>query len=74
MATAPTVLRERIKPWSTWEHKNGNRYTVVFLANIHSNREEYPVTVVYKGDNGLIWTKPIENWYQKMTFIEDRNW
>ena len=53
---------------SVWRHTNGNRYTVVCIANENTERpESYPVTVVYRGDNGRIWCRPISEWHRSMT-------
>ena len=53
---------------SPWIHTNGNRYTVLMLTNEHTEHpDRYPVTVVYKGENGRIWSKSLADWYQSMT-------
>ena len=54
---------------SFWQHKNGNIYVVIGLANEHSrNLEKYPVTVIYENPHsGTIWTKPLDNFLEKMT-------
>ena len=52
-----------------WAHHNGITYTVILLANEHSQNESYPITVVYKGDNGKIWCKPLGNFLAKMTYV-----
>jgi hypothetical protein len=54
---------------SKWRHQNGCEYIVIVNANTESKREEYPVTVVYKGVNGKIWCKPLDNFLSKMTAI-----
>lgn len=63
-------------PWFTpaagqvYQHLNGNIYTVTAIANEHSTRPEYPPSVVYKGENGLTWCKPLENFQRKMSRIK----
>ncbi|WP_087865314.1 hypothetical protein [Comamonas thiooxydans] len=53
---------------SQWIHKNGNRYVVVNVANQASERpDEYPVTVVYEGADGRVWSRPLDAWYGAMT-------
>ena len=53
---------------SRWIHKNGNMYTILTLANQESTRlDEYPIMVVYQGDNGFIWTRKLNDWYRSMT-------
>lgn len=53
----------------TWRHHNGVEYVVDVVANQYSNREEYPPTVVYHGENGKVWAKPFQNFLDKMTFV-----
>lgn len=52
-----------------YQHINGNIYTIMAIANEHSTRPEYPPTVVYKGENDLVWCKPLENFLRKMKRI-----
>lgn len=53
-----------------YQHINGNIYTVVAIANMRSERPEYPPTVVYEGNNGLVWCKPLANFIRKMKRIQ----
>ena len=53
-----------------YQHINSNIYTVIGVANEHSLRPEYPPTVVYQGENGLLWAKPLTNFQRKMTRIK----
>ena len=50
-----------------WTHHNGNRYEVVLLSNEDSDNPDYPVTVSYRGENGKVWSKTLENFLAKMT-------
>ena len=53
---------------SEWRHTNGNLYHVLCIANEHTERpDQYPVTVVYQGDNGRIWSRPLSDWHRSMT-------
>lgn len=52
---------------SVWRHRNGNQYYVLCVANIYSERPEYPLTVVYVGANGRIWSRPFAEWHRSMT-------
>lgn len=55
-------------PGTDWRHRNGNRYTVVVLANTHTeDPDRYPVTVVYRGENGRMWARPLSDWHRSMT-------
>ena len=50
-------------PGSVWCHTNGNRYILMCIANEFSERpEQYPPTVVYQGENGRIWSRPVSDW------------
>ena len=53
-----------------YQHINSNIYTVIGVANEHSLRPDYPPTVVYQGENGLLWAKPLTNFQRKMTRIK----
>lgn len=58
-------------PGTGWQHANGNRYTVLAIANGESTRpDEYPVTVVYRGENGQVWSRPLSRWHASMTPLE----
>lgn len=53
-----------------YRHPNGAEYVVIAIANEHSDREdEYPPAVVYQGDNGRVWTKPLKDFIRKMTLV-----
>ena len=58
------------KPGQVFQHINSNIYKVLAIANEHSLRPEYPPTVVYQGENGLTWAKPLTNFQRKMTRIK----
>ena len=53
-----------------YKHYNGNVYTVIHLANLKET-DDYKTTVVYQGDNGLVWTRPIKDWNRSFTNLED---
>lgn len=54
-----------------WVHHNGNEYAVIEIANDHSERTEYPRTVVYRGRNGRTWAKTESNFLEKMQFVRE---
>src|ERR1035441_1880855 len=54
---------------SKWTHHNGNLYVVLLLANQASTKPEYPVTVVYQGNNGNIWSRLLSDWHRSFTFL-----
>lgn len=51
---------------SKWKHTNGLKYKVIAITN-ELNTEKYPTTVVYKGKNGKIWSRPLSDWYISFT-------
>lgn len=53
---------------SKWTHTNGNLYEVIAIANKDTEYpDKYPITVVYKGENGKIWSRPLSDWSRSMT-------
>ena len=51
---------------SKWRHTNGIKYKVIAIAN-EENTEKYPITVVYKGKNGKIWSRLLTDWHRSFT-------
>lgn len=52
---------------SEWVHTNGNIYKVVTIANKDTEYpDKYPVTIVYSGQNGKIWSCPLSDWHRSM--------
>lgn len=46
-----------------WEHHNGVPYTLLHVANIYADADrvaEFPITVVYEDQQGVIWTRPMD--------------
>jgi hypothetical protein len=56
----------RVYPGSDLVHTNGNEYRVMHLANAYSENERYPVMVVYSGQNGRVWCRPLSDWHRSM--------
>lgn len=53
-----------------FKHKNGNIYTVLLLTNTDSTPErlkDHPIDVVYMGQNGKIWSRPLNDWDRSFT-------
>lgn len=59
-----------VKVGHRYQHLNGNVYDVIAIANIDSGKPQYPLSVVYQGPNGKVWTKTMENFNSKMTRIK----
>lgn len=63
--------QESIEKDSVWKHNNGNIYTVIEITNLDSkDLIKYPITVVYKGENGKIWTRPLTDWHRSFTKVK----
>ena len=54
-----------------YKHHNGNEYEVVIVSNLDSQRPEYTPTVVYKGDNGKVWSKTLTDFNAKMARVQN---
>lgn len=54
---------------SMWLHANGSRYTVTGHANDDSSRADYPPVVLYRGEDGRHWAKPLAEWHRSRTLI-----
>jgi hypothetical protein len=64
-------MSEYLNTLSIWKHFNGNYYRVLMMANTESkNQSQYPTSVVYQGQNGHIWSRPLNNWYKSMSIID----
>lgn len=60
-----------VKKNQVWMHNNGNKYTVIGFANEYtSNPTKYPVTVIYRGHNGRVWSRPLEDWHHSFIYID----
>lgn len=56
---------------SNWRHSNGNEYTIKFFTNVNSTDiERYPPTVVYQGNNELLWSRPVNDWHRSFVPLD----
>lgn len=55
-------------PGSPWTHrKSGASYKVLLLTNESADRtDDFPVTVVYQGADGKVWSRPLAEWHGAM--------
>ena len=59
-----------IGPGDIFTHRNGNRYLVYGFANVKARedlRDKYPLLVLYVGENGYVWAKPMDTFHESMT-------
>lgn len=74
LETKPTTF-EIPKVGSVWKHKNGGLYIVTEITNLHSQRlDEYPIRVSYRGENGKVWSRDLNDWYRSMTLHSEINY
>jgi len=55
-----------------FKHKNGNVYTVIYLTNLGRSRREsidHPIDVVYIGQNGKVWSMPLNDWWRSFNQV-----
>lgn len=50
-----------------WLHKSGQTYRVIAVANIHAKDYRYPMTIVYQGEDGRIWSRLASDWHGSMS-------
>jgi hypothetical protein len=51
-------------PLTRWQHRNGNIYIVLLIANLPDD-PRYPRTVVYKNENnGTVWARAANDWHR----------
>lgn len=59
----------RVIPGQMWLHHSGRMYEVLMLANESTQRPaEYPVTIIYRGNNGQVWAKTEQRFRETMTY------
>lgn len=66
------IWEDNVIPESEWQHSNGNKYTIVMVTNtqaLSSRRAEHPETVVYRGANGNVWSRPHKDWHRSFRRI-----
>lgn len=56
--------------WRSRSNSDTPDYTVILIANTENCNRDYPVTVIYQGDNGKVWAKPLANFSDKMEEIK----
>lgn len=53
---------------STWRHRNGNLYRVLFLTNVVTFRPDHPPDVVYESTtHDALWSRPLADWHRSFT-------
>ena len=72
--SASMGIKEAVVANSVWKHTNGNLYIVLVIANEKADEsriQQYPVTVVYGGENGNVWSRPLTEWHRSMSYVGD---
>lgn len=52
-------------------HHSGKVYTIIELTNTKRLSDAFPVTVVYMGTNGNMWSRPLSEFEEKFEVIYD---
>lgn len=52
-------------------HKKGSLYVIEQLANLASIHEGFKPSVVYRGIDGQLWTRPIDEFRHRFTYLCD---
>ena len=53
-------------------HHSGRVYSVLHVANLHAtDNEKFPVTVIYRGANGHVWSRPVAEFVGRFTVLFD---
>jgi len=53
-------------------HHSGRVYSVLHVANVHgTDAARFPVTIVYRGANGFVWSRPASEFEGKFTVLFD---
>jgi hypothetical protein len=49
-----------------WQHHKGGVYTVLLLTSEpgEDKADKFPRSVVYQGEDGRVWTRTLESWYE----------
>lgn len=55
------------QPGTWWQHQNGHVYHVVAVTNTTHAHPDHPPQVVYRGEFGRWWSRPLSTWHEKMT-------
>lgn len=59
---------------SEWANTDGNIYKVFTIANKYTEYpDKHPITIVYTGENGKIWSCPLSDWHLSMRKINNDN-
>jgi hypothetical protein len=56
-----------------YDHTNGNRCVVLFVANTHCDNSKYEPVVIYQGSSGKIWSHPLSDWGMSFKMSENQN-
>lgn len=54
---------------SKWRHRNGIKYEVICISNLESKNFKYAPQVIYQGENGNVWSRPLSDWNRSFTKI-----
>jgi hypothetical protein len=60
------ALPDDLKAGIEWLHKStGNLYEVITVSNLNSTKPDFVPTVVYRGRDGAVWSRPVSEFIEK---------
>lgn len=51
--------------------KTGDVYEVLHITNLHAEKDGWDITVVYRGSDGKVWSRPIIEFTNKFRRVEE---
>lgn len=70
MSTGPNTYIPQ--PGEQWQHRDGVKYTVLFVTNTTVEYAGKHPDVVYQGEHGSVWSSPLSDWHRDFT-LRDPN-
>lgn len=59
------AIPSELKAGVEWKHEDGEIYTVVTVSNLNSTRPDFTPTVVFRGPDGAVWSRPVSEFVAK---------
>jgi hypothetical protein len=69
--TLPEIGSRWVRPDFDPEKGPFNAYTVVAVTNTAHTHPDHPSQVVYRGDNGHWWSRPVTDWPGSLKPVPD---
>lgn len=56
---------------SLWRHFGGQLFRIVCLSNLSAKNPDFVKTVTYIGENGVYWSRPISEFMDRFTKVDE---